>query len=117
MTGGALRFEVRLAGRGISRHDRGGTHPRRVAAVDRETVEERRDVGDLRVGEVELRHLRRPAGAHDAGDRLAVLIVLNELRAEQTRSAVAAARVGAVAELAVHAVERSPAIEDGWIGR
>ena len=67
--------------------------------------------------EIELRHAGRPAVLHDRGDAFAVLIVLHELRAQQARSAVAAARVGAVAELAVDAVERLAALDNDGIGR
>ena len=41
---------------------------------------------------------RRPAALHDRRDQLAVLIVQHDAGAQQARTAVAAARVGAVAE-------------------
>src|SRR5476651_2817336 len=75
-----------------------------------ERVDERGHIGNLIVGQRELRHAGT-AGADDRRHQLALLIVEDNSRAQQAGSAVAAARVRAVAELTVHAVERFAALD------
>ena len=58
----------------------------------------------------------RSPGVDDRRDQLTVLIVEHDAGAQQARSAVAAARVGAVAELAVDAVQRLAALDSCGIG-
>src|SRR5580765_3543576 len=87
-----------------------------VVAGGAEGVDEGGDVGNLVVGQRELRHAGT-AGAHHRRDQLAMLIVEHGARSEQARAAVAATGVGAVAELAVDAVERLAALDRGRIGR
>jgi hypothetical protein len=79
-------------------------------------VEERGDIASLRVRQVERRHARRPSAPDDRRDHLAVLIVLDHLRSQQARPAIAAAGVRAVAERAAHAVEAFAALDRRGIG-
>src|SRR5262249_56413591 len=79
---------------------------------------EHRDVGDLLRREVELRHASiRTAVPDDGRHHLAVTIVEDDSGAQQTWSAVAAARVGAVAERAVDAIERAAALDRRRVAR
>jgi hypothetical protein len=81
-------------------------------------VDEGRDIGNLRLGEIERGHAAIGAPVlYDGSDQFAVLIVEHELGAQQVRPTLAAARVGAVAEGAIHAVERLAAIHHGGVGR
>jgi hypothetical protein len=79
-------------------------------------VDEGGDVGNLIVGERELRHPRTP-GAHDRRHQFAVLIVEHDARAQEAGPAVTPARVGAVAKLTVDAVERLAAFDRRGISR
>ena len=90
-----------------------------VAAVDRDAVQEGSNVRDLRRRQRrELRHAGfRPAGLDHRRQQLAALIVEHDLRADQIRSAaIAAARVGAMTEGTVHAVQRFAALDCCGVG-
>src|ERR1700681_4354390 len=100
MTRPALAAEEGLACPGVADDDAGRLEPRLVIAGGTEGMDERRDIGNLIVGEHEFRHAGA-AAAHHRRDELAVLIVEHRARSEQAWTDVAAARVGAVAELAV----------------
>src|SRR5439155_6183023 len=101
----------------------GRRDPRDVVPAHFETVNERRDVRNLRRCKGEGRH--RPIGTaylDDRRDQLAALIPEDELGAQQIRSApITASRLGAVAEDAMDAVQRLTALEDrrisGWSRR
>ena len=73
-------------------------------------MNERGDVGDLLVGHRELRHAGA-AAAHHRGHQLALVVGEHQRRAQQTRSAIAAAGVRAVTELAIHAVQAFAALD------
>src|SRR5476649_953001 len=111
----AFCAEERFAGPRVADDDARRLETRLVVAGSPERVRERGDVGDLIVGECERRHAG-PAGAHDRRHQLTCLIVEDDTRAQQARSAVAAARVGAVAKLAVDAVERLATFHRRGIG-
>jgi hypothetical protein len=99
-----------LSGGGVADDDARRLEAGLVVAGGAERVQERRDVGNLRVGERELRHAGAP-GTDDRRDQLSVVVGEDHLRAQQARPAVAAAGVGAMAELAVDAVERLAALD------
>ena len=117
VTRGALRSEVGLPRGGVAGHDAFRPDPCRIAAVDRETVKEGGDIGNLAGSEVKLGHPRWTSVLDDRRDDFPVLIVLHELRPEQARAAVTTPRVSAVAKLAVDTVEGFPTLEDRRIGR
>jgi hypothetical protein len=81
-------------------------------------MEKRGDVGNLIVRHPEPWHAAIGAPVlHDRSDQLAVLIVEHDRRAQQARSAIAAARVGTVAEGAVRAVRCASSLgSDGIAG-
>ena len=112
----AFRVEVRLSGGGVADDDARRLETGLVVAGGTEGVQERRDVGHLRVRKRELRHAGAP-GTDDRRDQLSVVVGEDDLRAQQARPAVAAAGVGAVAELAVDAVERLAALDRRGIAR
>ena len=112
MTRCAAGPEERLAGFRIADDDIRRSLARFVVSGGPEGVNVCGDVGDLVVGERKLRHTAIEAAVlHDWSDELAVLIFENDLRAQEARPAVAAARVCAVAERAVHAVLRFAALD------
>ena len=76
-----------------------------VVAGGAEAVDEGGDVFYLIIVERELGHARA-AAPHDGRNALAVLVLEHNRGAEQARPAVAAAGVGAVAELTIHAIQR-----------
>src|SRR4051812_33973361 len=110
MTGRALCFEERLPRRGVTDQDTRWLQPRLVVAGRFEGVDERRDVCNLFVGERELRH-PRTATADDRRNQLSLLIRQHHGRPQQAWSAIAAAGVDAMAELAVHPVQRLAAVD------
>ena len=104
MAGGAGGFEVRFALRCVAHQNAGRDVARGVIARDPETVNIRGHVSNLRRSQVDLGHFAA-AVLNDRRDEFAVLIVENQIRTKQIRSAFAAAGVGAVTEVAVDAVE------------
>src|SRR5262249_30249622 len=119
MTRSAGPREVRLSRLRVADDDARRLHARRVVAGGGEAVDEGDDVLNLRVCEAEPGPPAVGAAVlHHRRDQLAVLVVEDDGRAQQARSAVAAARVRAVAERAVDAVERSAALDGrGIAGR
>ena len=116
MAGRALVLEVRLACLRVADDDARRLDARFVVARGAEAVHERGNVRDLIVGQRKFRHPRTSAADHGR-DQLAMLIVEHRAGAQQARAAVAAARVSAVAELAIDAVKRLAAFNRGRVGR
>src|SRR5690242_6248779 len=111
MTGGAPRVEEPLARLRVADDDIRRAQARLVVTGRAERKDERRDAGNLIVGQRELRHPAIDAAVlHDRSDQLTGPILEDDLRPQQTGSAVTAAGVGAMAERAVHAVERPAAL-------
>ena len=81
-----------------------------------EAVQVSGDLGDLGGRETELRHLAAPV-LNDGGDELAVLVVEDHIGPKEIRPAFTAASVGAMAKIALDAVDRFAAFDDGGIGR
>src|SRR5579884_266090 len=107
-----LLSRSRIADENTRRH-----HARDVVTADTEAVNVSRDVGNLRGCQRQLRHLA-PAVLNHGRNEFAVLIVQNQFRAKEVRPAFTAARVRAVAEIAVHAIERLAAFHRrGVLGR
>src|SRR5262249_54565207 len=110
---GAAAGERGLARFRVADQDARRLHARLVVAGRAERVEKRRDVPDLFRREGEFRHAAIGASVlNDRRDRLPMLVVEHETGSQEARPAVSAASVGAVAELAVDAVE-SLAARDG----
>src|ERR1051326_407601 len=117
MTRRAPGAEVRLPRRRVANEDGRRFLPRLVVAGGFERVNEGRDVRDLARRQLELRHAAiGPSVLDDRSDQLPVLIVEDDSGSQQARAAVAAARVGAVAERAVDAVERASALDRRGVG-
>ena len=79
-------------------------------------MDESGDVFHLIVAERELGHAGT-AAPNDRRNALAVLVVEHNRRSEQARAAVAAAGIGAVAELAIDAVQRFASLDRFRIAR
>jgi hypothetical protein len=80
-------------------------------------MDESGDVGDLWFGEIERRHAAIGAAVlYDGSDELAILIVKDELSAQEIGAAFAAAGIGAVAEGAIHSIEGFAAIHHRGVG-
>src|SRR5579863_6731585 len=102
--------EKRLSRFRIAYHDVGRNIAARIAAGDRETVEEADDIGHLLRGEIEFRHSEIPASVqHDYGYCLAILVSEHELRPQQIRATFSAARIRTMAKAAIRAKELLPA--------
>jgi hypothetical protein len=115
---GALGGEGRLAGLSVAHQDGGREIARGVVAVDSEAVQEGGDIGDLGGVEIEFGHAGIGAAVlHDGRDELAVLVIEDELGADQIRSALSAAGVGAVTEGAVDSPSGLAAVDNCGVGR
>ena len=89
---------------------------REIAAAHAKAVDERSDVGNLLLGEFEFRHCG-DAVPKNVADEFAALIVQNDLGAKQIRSAVTAARIIAVTERTIDAVEHASAFDNNRVRR
>src|SRR5579862_4137398 len=112
MTGGALGLKICLAGLGVADDDRRRPHASRIAAVNFEFVNERRDIVDLVGGEVEL-VLVQSGALEKRSQQLAIAVPHHVVGAEQIGAAVrAAARVLAMTISTVGQVSSFSASDD-----
>lgn len=116
MAGRAGGLEVLGARCRVTYQDGERLVPGNVVAAHAEAVDVIRDIADLRQRQIDRRHFA-PSFLHNGGDQLAALIVENQIRPKEIGSTLAAARIGTMAEIASHAVERLSAVERGGIGR
>src|SRR5690242_5611054 len=117
MTGRALGLEIYLAGLGVSHYDGRRPHASRIAAVNFEFVNERRDVGYLSGGKGEL-VLVRSSAFEEWLEHFAFVIPHYILRAQQIGAAVfASARVFAMTVSAIGHIRSLASRNAGRIAR
>lgn len=118
MTRRTARSEERLARLRVADENGRRLLTRLVVARGLERVDERGDVRDLIDRQRELRHPAISAAVlHDWRDPFAALIVEDDSGSQEARSAIPAARIGAVTERAVDPVQRASAFNRCRIGR
>src|SRR5215475_7492142 len=102
----ALRPEVRFARLGVPDDNCRWPLPRPVISGDAKAVNKCGDVGELRIREFQFGHRTGAAPDHVA-DQFTLLVVENDLRAQEVGTAIAPTGVVTVAETARHVIEPS----------
>jgi hypothetical protein len=108
-------LEISFAGFRVAHNDAGRSHAGDIIAADFEVMDISGNIGNLRLGQVDLGHFT--AAIHDNGsDEFALEVIEDEFRTEEIGAAFPAPRVRAVAKIAVDTIDCFASLERGGIG-